>query len=60
MAKLITKLFGRRDEPEDQETAPVPTRESSRGPFAAGWVTNDGKLHGEPPVVRTRARRDRD
>ena len=60
MGKLITKLFGRRDEPEEQETAPIRSREVSRGPFAAGWVTNDGKLHGEPPAVRARERRPSD
>ena len=60
MGKLITKLFGRRDAPEEQETAPMRYRERSVEPFAAGWVTNDGKLHGEPPPVRTPERRPRD
>ena len=54
------KLFGRRDEPEEQEAARTRSREVSRGPFAAGWVTNDDKLHGEPPAVRTRERRPSD
>ena len=60
MGKRITKLFGRRDAPEEQETAPMRYREPPREPFAAGWVTDDGKLHGEPPRVRTPERRPRD
>ncbi len=60
MGKLITKLFGRRDAPEEQETEPMRYREPSPEPFAAGWVTDDGKLRGEPPPVRTRERRPRD
>ena len=60
MGKLITKLFGRRDEPDEQETAPIRTREVRREPFAAGWVTNDGKLQGEPPAVRRPERRSSD
>lgn len=54
------KLFGRRDEPEERETASIRSREVSRGRFAAGWVTNDDKLHGEPPAVRGRERRPSD
>ena len=60
MGKLITKLFGRRDEPEEQETSPMRYREPTREPFAAGWVTDDGKLHEEPPRVLARERRPRD
>ena len=60
MGKLITKLFGRRNEPDEQETARIRTREVSRGPFAAGWVTNDGKLDAEPPAVRAPERRSSD
>jgi hypothetical protein len=60
MGRLITRLLGRRDEPEEQETAPIRSREVSRGPFAAGWVTNDSKLHGEPPPLRVREVRAKD
>jgi hypothetical protein len=60
MAKPITKRFGRRDAPEEQETAPMRYRDPSLEPFAAGWVTNDGKLHGEPPAVRAPERRPSD
>jgi hypothetical protein len=59
MGKL-TRRFGRRDAPEEQETAPMGYRERSLEPFAAGWVTDDGKLHGEPPPVRAPERRPRD
>ena len=55
-----TMLFGPRVEPEELETAPIRAREVSDGPFAAGWVTSDGKLQGEPPPLRTRERRPRD
>ena len=60
MGKLITMLFGPRVEPEEYETAPIRRREVNRGRFAAGWVTDDGKLHGEPPPVRAQERRVRD
>ena len=60
MGKLITMLFGRKDETEEHETTHIRSREVSRGPFAAGWVTNDGKLHAEPPLVHARERRPRD
>jgi hypothetical protein len=60
MGKIITRLFGRRDAPEEQETAPMRYREPTREPFAAGWVTDDGKLRDEPPVARAPERRPRD
>ena len=60
MGKLITMLFGPRVEPEEYETAPIRNREVSSGRFAAGWVTNDGKLHGAPPLLHARERRPRD
>ena len=55
-----TMSFGPRVEPEEQETPPIRAREVSDGPFAAGWVTTDGKLQGEPPLLRTGERRARD
>ena len=60
MGRLISRLLGRKDEAEEQDTAPVQSRQVGRGPFAAGWVTDDGKLHGTPPLVvdEPDARRD--
>ena len=60
MGKLVSRLLGRKDEPGEQETAPMRYREPRREPFAAGWVTDDGKLHDEPPAVRAPERRPRD
>jgi hypothetical protein len=49
MARLIERLWGRKDEQAERETPPARDREVRRGPFAAGWVSNDGELHAEPP-----------
>jgi len=51
MGKLISRLWGRKDEPGEQETAPMQYREAKREPFAAGWVTDDGRLRQTPPLI---------
>ena len=51
MGKLISRLLGRNDEAGEQDTAPMGYREPRREPFAAGWVTDDGKLRETPPRI---------